>query len=151
MPITSRARPQGVARNVVVDAGPIVAWLDAADARHRWAVAQIGRLTPPLLTCEAVLSEAAHLVRRGGGDPASVLALVLKGIVQVGISVQEHAAQLHILMEKYSRIPMSLADACLVRISELVDDPVVMTFDADFQIYRRSGRKVIPLVAPEDI
>jgi uncharacterized protein len=140
-----------VPRNVVVDAGPIVAWLRAGDPRHDWALEQIGRLPPPLISCEAVLSEAAHLVWRGGGDPASVMSLVLKGVVRVGISVQEQAAQLHTLMRKYGQIPMSLADACLVRLSELLDDATVMTFDADFRIYRRSGRKVIPLIAPEEI
>lgn len=138
-------------RNVVVDAGPIVAWLHAADARHDWAVEQIGRLQPPLISCEAALSEAGHIVRRGGGDPAWVVSLVVKGIVRVGISVQEQAAQLHTLMDKYSEVPMSLADACLVRLTELLDDATVMTCDADFRIYRRSGRKVIPLIAPEDI
>jgi uncharacterized protein len=140
-----------VPRNVVVDAGPIVALLRADDPKHDWAVEQIGRLAPPLISCEAVLSEAAHLVWRGGGDPASVISLLLKGMVRLGISVEGQAAQLHTLMKKYSQVPMSLADACLVRLSELLDDATVMTFDADFRIYRRAGRNVIPLIAPEDI
>jgi len=140
-----------VARNVVVDAGPIVALLRAGDPRHDWSAEQIGRLAPPLISCEAALSEAAHLVWRGGGDPASVVSLVLKGVVRIGMSAQEQAAQLHALMEKYSQVPMSLADACLVRLSELLDDAAVMTFDRDFRIYRRNGRNVIPLIAPEDI
>lgn len=138
-------------RNVVVDAGPIVAWLRADDPLHEWAVEQIGRLRPPLLCCEPVLSEAAHLVWRGGGDPACVLSLVVKDVLRVGISVQDQAAQLHALMEKYSSVPMAVADACLVRITELVDDAAVMTFDSDFRIYRRSGRAMIALIAPEGV
>jgi predicted nucleic acid-binding protein len=140
-----------VPRNVVVDAGPIVAWLRANDPLHDWAAEQIGRLRPPLISCEAVLSEAAHLVRRGGGDPASVLMLVAKDVVRVGISVQEQAAQLHSLMDRYGNVPMSLADACLVRLSELLDDAAIMTFDSDFRIYRRSGRALIPLMAPDGV
>jgi uncharacterized protein len=140
-----------VPRNVVVDAGPIVAWLHADDPLHDWAVDQLRRLRPPLISCEAALSEAAHLVWRGGGDPGSVLSLVVKDVVRVAISVQDQAAQLHALMEKYRSVPMSLTDACLVRLSELLDDAAVMTFDSDFRIYRRSGRTVIPLIAPGNI
>lgn len=125
--------------------------LRADDPKHDWAVEEIGRLPPPLISCEAALSGAAHLVWRGGGDPASVVSLVLKGVVRIGISVQEQAAQLHTLMEKYRQVPKSLADACLVRLSELLDDASIMTFDRDFRIYRRRGRNLIPLIAPEDV
>jgi predicted nucleic acid-binding protein len=65
--------------------------------------------------------------------------------------MQQQAAYLRTLMERYEDVPMSLADACMVRMTELFDNAAVMTFDADFRIYRRSGRKIIPLVAPEEI
>lgn len=65
--------------------------------------------------------------------------------------MQEQAANIRTLMQRYSEVPMSLADACLVRMVELLDDAAVMTVDADFRIYRRSGRNVIPLIAPEEI
>jgi predicted nucleic acid-binding protein len=140
-----------VAGNVVVDAGPIVAWLNARDAQHEWAKGEFGRLKPPLLTCEPVLAEAAFLVQRSGGDPGAVLALVVKGVLRVAISLQDEAAHLHALMRRYREAPMSLADACLVRLSELMDDIAVMTFDTDFRIYRRRGRQVIPILAPEGV
>lgn len=138
----------GVPRNVVVDAGPLVALLHVDDARHRWAAAEIARLRPPLLSCEPALAEAAHLIARAGGDPGTVVALVTKGVVRIGIAVQEQANQLEALMRKYRSVPMSLADACLVRMSELLDEAVIMTFDADFHVYRRHGRAVIPLLSP---
>ena len=138
-------------KNVVVDAGPIVAWLRADDPQHGWAAEQIGRLPPPLISCEAALSEASHLVWCGGGDPAWVISLVVKGVIRVGISVEEQTAQLQTLMKKYRDVPMSLADACLVRMTELFNDAAVMTFDSDFRIYRRSGRALVPLIAPEGI
>jgi predicted nucleic acid-binding protein len=140
-----------VARNVVVDAGPIVASLHLADERHEWAVEQFGFLRPPALTCEPALAEAAHLVLRGGGDPENVIGLVAKGVLRIGISVQEQAPQLRSLMRRYRDIPMSLTDACLVRMSELFEDVVVMTCDSDFRIYRRHRRLAIPLLAPEGI
>ena len=52
------------------------------------------------------------------------------------------------LLEKYSDVPMSFADACLVRMTETLNDPVLLTTDGDFRIYRRHGRQVIPCVLP---
>lgn len=104
-----------------------------------------------MLSCEPALAEAAHLVARGGGDPAAVVALVAKGVLRIGISMQEQAPQLRTLMRRYRNVPMSLADACLVRMTELVDDAAIMTLDADFRVYRRHRRLVIPLLAPEGV
>ena len=139
------------ARSVVVDAGPIIAWLVADDARHAWTNEQLSRLRPPLLTCEAALAEAAFIVKRLGGSPSTVPALVDKGVLRVAFSMQEHAAQLAALMRRYAEAPMSLADACLVRMIELLDDAVLMTFDSDFRIYRKHNRRLIPLLAPESV
>jgi predicted nucleic acid-binding protein len=52
------------------------------------------------------------------------------------------------LIDKYDDVPMSLADACLVRMSELAADPLVLTTDADFRIYRRNGRQMIACLLP---
>lgn len=123
----------------------------AGDARHPWAREQFSWLKPPLLTCEPVLSEVAFVLERLGGNASAAPALVAKGVLHVAFSVQEQAAYLHALMRRYANVPMSLADACLVRMTELIEDITVMTFDADFRIYRRKGRQVIPLLAPEDI
>jgi predicted nucleic acid-binding protein len=140
-----------VTRNVVVDCGPIVAWLNVRDTNHEWAKREFERLKPPLLTCEPVLTEAAFLLQRSGGDPGTVLALCAKGVLCIEISIQEEAAHLERLTHRYGNVPMSLADACLVRLSELVEDAFVMTFDTDFRIYRRRGRRLIPLLAPEGV
>ena len=123
----------------------------ANDERHAWTSEQLSRLRPPMLTCEPALSEAAFIVRRLGGDPSAVPALVENGVLRVAFSVQEQAAYLAALMQRYAQVPMSLTDACLVRMAELLDDAVVVTFDSDFRIYRKHGRKVIPLLAPEGV
>ena len=119
--------------------------------RHEWAKEQFARLRPPLTTCEAVLVEAAHLVLRGGGDPHLVIALVAKGVLVVGISVQEEAPHLQRLMQRYRSVPMSVADACLVRLVERLPDAVLMTLDSDFRVYRQHSRKLIPLLAPAGV
>lgn len=135
--------------SVVVDTGPIVAFLDADDQYHGWAIAQFARLRPPLLTCEAVLTETCFLVGRGGGDESGVIELVDRGVLSVVQLFDAEAAPIARLMRRYEKVPMSLADACLVRLIELTSQATLFTVDSDFKIYRQKGRRVIPLLAPE--
>ena len=51
-------------------------------------------------------------------------------------------------MDKYADVPMSFADACLVRMTEILPDPIVITTDADFRIYRRFSRQIVPSLLP---
>lgn len=104
-----------------------------------------------MLTCEPALSEASFIVKRLGGDPSALPELVDKGVLRVAFSIQEQAGYLAALMQRYTKVPMSLTDACLVRMVELLDDAVLMTFDSDFRIYRKHSRKLIPLLAPEGV
>jgi uncharacterized protein len=137
-----------VAASVVVDTGPIVALLDADDAYHAWAGAQFARLRPPLLTCEAVLTKAAFLMARAGVAPSGVSALVARGVLTVANLFDAEASAITRLMSKYSSVPMSFTDACLVRLVELTPHATLFTLDADFCIYRQLGRRLIPLLAP---
>ena len=132
----------------LLDSGPLVAFFDRKDGRHRWADEQMGVLQPPLLTCEPVLTEACFLLQRGTGNPALVLQALQQGTLQVAFDVETEAAALETLLRRYADVPMSLADACLVRLSELHPDSRVFTLDRDFARYRRHGRHVIPLLAP---
>jgi predicted nucleic acid-binding protein len=133
----------------LLDAGPLVAFLNGNDQWHGWAKAQMGALIPPLLTCEPVLTEACFLIQRNGGQPADVLKKVQAGVIRVAIEVGAEAGALEFLMRRYSDTPMSLADACLVRLSELRADCQIFTLDSDFRMYRRHGRQIIPLLAPK--
>jgi uncharacterized protein len=135
-----------MAGSVLVDAGFIVALLSRRDTHHAWAAAQAPRLAPPWSTCEAALSESFHLL--GALGAPSVSALLTRRCVRVAFALANDLQPVLKLMHKYSDVPISLADACLVRMSETVADPVVLTTDADFRIYRRHGRGVIPCVMP---
>lgn len=135
---------------VVVDTGPIVALLDADEARHDWARARFEDLRAPLLTCQAVLSEASFLLRRAGADPSLPVRLVRRGVLEVAslFDTDTDADALARLMRRYADVPMSFADACLVRIVEKTRDASVMTLDSGFAIYRQARRRTIPLLAP---
>lgn len=134
---------------IIVDAGPLVAYLDRSDRDHLWAKECFMQITRPLLTCEAVVAEALFLLRRGGIDPEGLLNLISRGLVIPKFSLAAEILAIQQLMKTYRNIPMSLADACLVRMAELHEKSQVMTLDSDFLIYRKSRRKMIPLLRPE--
>lgn len=133
----------------LLDTGPLVSFLGSGLKHHRWAVEQWKRLVPPLLTCEPVLTEAAFLLKREGQDTDALFALLERGVIRIALAVQEEQADLRALMHRYRNRPMSLADACLVRLSEIHTASVVLTLDSDFRIYRRHGNKVIPARMPD--
>jgi predicted nucleic acid-binding protein len=101
------------------------------------------------LTCEPVLTEAAYLLKREGREADALFALLERGVIRIALTVQEEQADLRALMQRYRNRPMSLADACLVRLSELHTTGEVFTLDSAFRIYRRHGNKVIPVLMPE--
>jgi len=136
-----------MARNVLVDAGFVVALLSGRDAHHEWAVTQASEMPPPWSTCEAVLSEAFHLLGERGTP--NLGALLHRRALLIAFRLAENVDPVVKLIEKYSNVPMGLADACLVRMTETLADPVVLTTDEDFRVYRRHSRQVVPCVTPE--
>lgn len=133
---------------VLLDTGPWVALLSRNDTHHRWAVEQFRRLSPPLLSCEAVVAETCFLLARSGFDPALALQFIERGVVQLPFALQEQISAVSSLFKRYENVPASLADAALIRLAEINDSPLLLTTDSDFHIYRRHGRQTIPLISP---
>jgi predicted nucleic acid-binding protein len=136
-------------RRVLLDTGPLVAALDRRDTHHEWAKLQWRQAAPPLLTCESVLSEACFLLRPVPGGSDEVMDLLHRGAVEVAFHLEDHLEPLAHLVRKYASVPMSLADACLVRMAELSPESMILTLDHDFRLYRKSGRHVLPVIMPE--
>jgi len=111
---------------------------------QRW-----GELKPPLHTCESVVAEACYLLRQLPAGSTSVLELLGRLVVAVSFTLQDGIQPLKQLINRFANIPMSLADACLVRMSELHSGSTIFTLDRDFKLYRKNGRQVIPLIGPE--
>jgi len=135
-----------MAATVLVDAGFLVALLSARDANHDWAFSEARRSPPPWTTCEPVLSEAFHLL--GGRAGGRLAALLRRGAVTCDFRFGDDVDAVLRLMTKYEDVPISFADACLVRMTETLNDPVLLTTDSDFRIYRRHGRQTIPCLLP---
>ena len=130
---------------IVVDAVAIVAAIDRREQWHRKSKRLFHELPKPFLTCEAAVSESCYLLGESKAALESVMMMLSAGVVSIEFSLGKEVATVQYLMNRYHSVPMSLADACLVRMSEIFDAPV-FTFDSDFRIYRRHRRKLIPLI-----
>ena len=135
-------------QQVILDTGPLVALLDARDRHHRWAVAQWAEVEPPLLTCESVISEACFLLDQTRAGSAAVFAMLVRKVVAVSFHLDEQVEEVQALRTKYRDVPMSVADASLVRMAEQLGRSAILTLDGDFKVYRKHGRFVIPLILP---
>ena len=136
---------------IILDTGPLVALLNTRDRHHKWAARQWEDIEPPLLTCESVISEACFLLMVDPRGPRAVFEMISRHVVTVGFSLDAQAARIASLMKKYADVPVSVADACLVRMSEELHGSTILTLDGDFRTYRRNGRQVIPLIIPDDV
>jgi predicted nucleic acid-binding protein len=137
-----------MSRLILADTGPLVALFNKGDAAHRWAISRFQEFTEPLLTCEAVLTEAFHLLRKISPSQSNLLALWERGLLRIELSAENEKEAILGLLRRFRSIPISFADACLVRMSELRQNCAVWTLDNDFRAYRRSGRQSIPLLTP---
>ena len=133
---------------ILADTSALVALWSPQERHHPWAREQWDRMTPPLLTCEAVLAETAYLFSRYPHRLAALLETWRRGLLKLGFSAQSQRESLLKLIERYADAPMSLADACLVRMSELHPDCFVWTLDSHFKVYRRHGRQAIRVLMP---
>lgn len=138
-------------QGVLLDTGPLVAFLNKRDRLHEWTAAQWNQISPPMLTCEAVISESCFLLTKtnGGSDP--VMQLIQRNIITISFRLDDNIDPVKKLLLKYQSIPMSLADACIVRMSELFSNSYVFTLDSDFNLYRKQGRHVIPVIWPDKL
>jgi predicted nucleic acid-binding protein len=135
-----------MAGTVVVDTGFLIALINRRDRYHQWATAQARESIPPWKTCDAVLSEAFHLLEQRR-QPLLLTLLIRSAVIPAFSFANDPDAVLN-LMQKYADIPMSLADACLVRMTEVLADPLVLTADKDFRVYRRHSRQIVPCAMP---
>src|ERR1700730_5463303 len=132
----------------IIDTGPLVAFFDRAERHHSWAVARVEDLEAPLLVCEPVLTEAIYLLARYAKAQDVLFDLLQNGALRIAFRIEEHVDALRKLLQKYRDTPMSLADACVVRMAEIHDRHAILTLDSDFSVYRKHSRVPLTLVQP---
>jgi predicted nucleic acid-binding protein len=131
----------------ICDTGPLVGYLNRNDPYHEWAVAVMKQVTPPMLTCEPVLTEAVYFLREDGLEVEPLFRLLERGAIRLQFDVASHWPRIRTLMGRYRQ--MDLADASIVVMSELHARSEVYTVDRkDFTVYRRNDRQMIDFVAP---
>lgn len=135
---------------IIVDTGVLIAFLLPKDNFHSWAVNQLSKITAPVLTNEAVITEACFLARRIHQGQATILKLIKQGHLVIPFTLTQEIEAIENLMQRYVSVPMSLADACLVRMSEMYEDSQIITLDSDFKIYRKHRNQTIPSIMPPD-
>jgi len=132
----------------IVDTGPLVAFFDRAERHHKWVAKRIESLEAPLLVCEPVLTEAMYLLARHAKAQQALFDLLQNGALKIAFRIEDHADALRALLQKYRDRPMSLADACVVRMAEVHDQYDILTLDSDFSVYRKHGRVPLSLIHP---
>jgi uncharacterized protein len=136
-------------RTWLIDTGPLVALLVRDDDRHAWAVEASKQAPASVLTCDAVISEALFLLKRGGHKTDGLFAFVEAGFLRSDFDFHVQYRRVRELMRKYCDRPMAFADACLVSMAELRPEACIWTLDADFRFYRKNRRQTLSLVLPE--
>ena len=137
----SRAAPM----KKIADSGLLIGFLDRKDKYHRWAAEIFEREAPPFHTAEPILAEVAAVI----GSADELLRMLELGDLVISLNLQQEAAAVRALAAKYKARPMDLGDACCVRLAELLSGSVVFTVDrADFSVYRKHSRQIVPCVFP---
>jgi predicted nucleic acid-binding protein len=126
----------------------MVALLDRSERHHRVCVEAVAALSGPLVTCEAVVAEACWLLRNLPGASDAVLENVERGVFGLPFRLDAETREVRSLMAKYRKLPMDLADACLVALAGILGSGRILTLDSDFRIYRWKGRRTFENLIP---
>ncbi len=138
-------------KKVLLDTGPLVAFINKRENSHDWAVNEWKNIEPPLLTCEAVIIEACFILRDFYGGQDAVMFLLDTGIIQIDFRLSDEIGKVRELLKRYQNVPMSLADGCLVRMSELIAGSRVLTLDSDFRVDRKNKNEMMDLIIANEL
>ncbi|MCC5645836.1 PIN domain-containing protein [Nostoc sp. CHAB 5824] len=138
-------------QNIIIDTGPLVALINNREQYHSWAIKEVANLAYPFFTCEAVISEACFILRDFYGGEDAVMSLLDTGLIQISFRLSDEIGTVRELLKRYQNVPMSLADACLVRMSELILGSCVLTLDSDFRVYRKNKNEMMDLIIADGI
>lgn len=138
-------------QNIIIDTGPLVALINNREQYHSWSIQEVANLAYPFFTCEAVISEACFILRDFYGGEDAVMSLLNTGLIQISFRLSDEIGTVRELMKRDQNVPMSLADACLVRMSEFINGSSVLTLDSDFRVYRKNKNEMMDVIIADGI
>ena len=133
---------------IIVDTGFLVALLNRTEQYNAWVKTQLNDISSPIITCEPVITEACFLLRKIHGGEKTILDFINSKKLQIPFKLDDESLFVQDLMERYKSVPMSLADDCLVRMTEIYPNSIILTLDSDFKIYRKNRNEMIDLLIP---
>lgn len=132
---------------ILLDTGIIIAWLDRSERFHPQAASLAKELRQPLITCEAVIAEAFHLLRRIPQAREAIIDNLASAMFQIPFRLAESTNAIKPILRKYRDRDIDLADACLIDLAERFDTGTILTLDRDFLVYRWGKNKAFePLI-----
>lgn len=111
---------------------------------------QLNKVNVPFLTCEAVITESCFLLQNLHAGQDAIFGLLRDRLLAISFNLEFETTAINELMNRYRSVPMSFADACLVRMSELYPNSLLLTLDSDFTIYRKNRNQLISLIIPDN-
>ncbi len=135
---------------ILLDTSCIVALLDRSERRHRRTVQVVAALGGQLVSCEAVIAEACHVLRHLVGAADAVVENVEAGVFELPFRLSTASRAVRSLMKRYASVPMDFADACLVHMADELGTGRILTLDSDFEIYRWRRNKPFELLLAGD-
>ncbi len=136
---------------VLIDTGPILAYVNQKDQYHSWVVKQFDSLKQPFYSCEAVFTETVYQLLSMRMNPDKVLEYVTDGGIKIQpiFSNSDSQKRIRQIVRKYNDLPCDFADACLLNMVERAPQPAkIFTVDSDFNIYHTKDGQPFSLITP---
>jgi len=133
---------------ILVDASFLVSVYDKREPYHQQCMAVLDQVNQPLVTCEPVVTEAIHLLRRLAGAPQAILASIQEGQLEIPFQLAHGVDDVLAYYTKYRDTPADFADACLIAMADQLGTGEILTLDSDFMHYRWRRTRRFHLLVP---
>jgi uncharacterized protein len=134
-------------RNILIDAGPIIALYRKKDKYHKKALEFIKSFSGCLITTWPVITEVMYEFGRPDIQEKFLL-WIERGGIKIADQSQESVSELINLIRNYSDVPMDLADATLMVYAVKTNIKEIATIDSNFHVYRTPRKEYLKNVFP---
>ena len=130
-------------KNILIDAGPLIALFDKKDRYHEKAVEYLRNSPDRFVTSWPVITEVSHMLDFSVEAQIDFLQWCERGGLRIVDIESEELGRIIKLTQKYSNVPMDLADSTLVVLAERLDIKEIVTIDSDYYVYRTERKEIL--------